>query len=319
MLKVEGVSKRFAQTEALKLIDMTLSEGSILGLVGSNGAGKSTLMRLLCGVYKPDAGSILYDGEPVYDNPLVKEQIAFVPDELYFLPNANSRRMAKFYAGAYRSFDCERFERLCGELKIDPKKPLREFSKGMKRQVAIVLALSCCPRYLFLDEAFDGLDPVKRRQVRALLNDVIGKKHGAVVISSHSLRELEGVCDRLALLHEGELVFCSDTVDLESTCFKVQVALDYSCDRDEFNDLQVLSFEQEGSVLQMIVEGNLKEIRHCLEERDPLLLDILPLNLEEIFLYQLQALGYDSKLLLEDDTHQEKGVTGNVRATTGKD
>lgn len=319
MLKVEGISKRFAQTEALKQIDMTLSEGTILGLVGSNGAGKSTLMRLLCGVYKPDAGSILYDGEPVYDNPAVKEQIVFVPDELYFLPNANSRRMAKFYASAYRSFDSKRFEWLCRELKIDPKKPLREFSKGMKRQVAIVLALSCCPRYLFLDEAFDGLDPVKRRQVRTLLNDVIGKKNGAVVISSHSLRELEGVCDRLTLLHEGKIVFCSDTADLESTCFKVQVALSCPCDRDEFADLQVLSFEQEGSVIQMIVEGELEEIRARLEERKPLLLDILPLNLEEIFLYQMQALGYDSKLLLEDDTHQEKGVTGDDRAETDQD
>jgi ABC-2 type transport system ATP-binding protein len=263
--------------------------------VGSNGAGKSTFLRLLCGIYKADAGKILYDGMPVYENPGVKETIMFVPDELYFLPQASMNRMAKMYRAIYKNFSMEKFKKLAEAFGLDPKANINTFSKGMKRQAATALALAVQPKYLFFDETFDGLDPVKRNLVKTLIYNDVAERNSTAIITSHSLRELEDTCDQLALLHQGGIVFESDIQDLKTSLFKVQIAFrePYSCDL--FGDLPMLTYTQKGSVATFILRGDKEETEARLSAMDPLVLDILPLSLEEVFIHEMEALGYSNK------------------------
>lgn len=295
MITVKNITKTFDGQTALSKLNCEIPDGKIYGLVGSNGAGKSTLLRIMTGIFRPDNGEVDFDGEPVYDNPKVKEQFIFVPDDLYFLPGANMKRMAKFYRNFYPNFSMERFEHLTKTLKLNPSKALSGFSKGMRRQVATVLALSCRPKYYFFDETFDGLDQIMRDAVKKLIYDDICERGVTAVLTSHSLRELDNTCDELALLHEGKIVFSHEVEDIKTTAKKVQVAFAESVTKEEFEQLcngRCLSVHCEGRVVQAILNEGAEESEARIRAKNPVLLEILPLSLEEIFTYEMEALGY---------------------------
>lgn len=292
MIEVKALTKRFGDFTALDNVTCNIPEGCIYGMVGSNGAGKSTLLRLISGVYRPDAGAVFIDGQPVYENKTVKARIAFVPDDLFFLGGADMRRMAQLYAAAYPAFDKARFEALTAAFKLDPKKPLSAFSKGMKRQAAIILSLSSRPKYIFFDETFDGLDPIMRTLVKKLIVEDVIDRHATAIITSHSLRELEDTCDQLALLHKGGLVLESDVQNLKTSLFKIQIAFNHEYDRDLFEGLDILHYTRHGSVASFIVRGDREQTVATLQAKLPVLLDVLPLSLEEVFTYEMEALGY---------------------------
>lgn len=292
MIEVKALTKRFGDFTALDNVTCNIPEGCIYGMVGSNGAGKSTLLRLISGVYRPDAGAVFVDGQPVYENKAVKARIAFVPDDLFFLGGADMRRMAQLYAAAYPAFDKARFEALTAAFKLDPKKPLSAFSKGMKRQAAIILSLSSRPKYIFFDETFDGLDPIMRTLVKKLIVEDVLDRHATAIITSHSLRELEDTCDQLALLHKGGLVLESDVQNLKTSLFKIQIAFNHEYDRDLFEGLDILHYTRHDSVASFIVRGDREQTVATLQAKLPVLLDVLPLSLEEVFTYEMEALGY---------------------------
>ena len=292
MIKAENIVKKFDQFTALNGISCNIPSGCIYGMVGSNGAGKSTFLRLMSGVYRPDEGQITIDGEPVYENPAAKGKIAFVPDELYFLPGATMDRMAALYQSIYPNFDHERYAYLAEAFGLNPRKQLNTFSKGMRRQAAIILAISCKPDYLFMDETFDGLDPVMRNLVKGLICQDVAERNATAVIASHSLRELEDTCDQLALLHKGGVILESDIGDLKTTLFKVQIAFKDEYGISRFEGMPLLHFSKKGSVTNLIARGDREELVTRLREMNPLLLDVLPLTLEEVFTYEMEALGY---------------------------
>ena len=289
---------KFDDFTALKNLNCEIPEACIYGLVGSNGAGKSTFLRLISGIYRPDSGEVTFDGEPVYENPEVKKKILYVPDELYFLPQSNMTRMAELYNSIYDSFNYERFHNLIKTFGLDPKANINTFSKGMKRQAATILALSSMPEFLFFDETFDGLDPVMRNLVKQVIyNDVLERKT-TTIITSHSLRELEDTCDQLALLHKGGIVFESDIQDLKTALFKVQVAFNGEYTKERFAGIEMLDYNQVGSVCTFIARGDKEEVVAKIRALEPVLLDVLPLNLEEVFIYEMESLGYAFKEIL---------------------
>ena len=298
MICADNVTKKFDDFEALRGLTCQIPEACVYGLVGSNGAGKSTFLRLISGIYRADSGTVTFDGEPVYENPDVKSKIMYVPDELYFLPQSNMNRMADLYRSIYSDFNMERFHDLVKTFGLNPNSNINTFSKGMKRQAATILALSAMPKYLFFDETFDGLDPVMRNLVkRVIYNDVMERKT-TTIITSHSLRELEDACDQLALLHQGGIVFESDIQNLKTMLFKVQVAFSEAYDKSKFEGIEMLSYTQLGSVATFIARGEREAVTEKIRNLSPVLLDILPLNLEEVFIYEMEALGYAFKDIL---------------------
>lgn len=292
MISVTGLTKIFDDYKALENVTCQIPEGCIYGMVGSNGAGKSTFLRLISGIYKSDAGKIEVDGQDVYENVEMKNKIAFVPDDLYFLNHASMNRMAKLYKNLYPDFDMERFKFLVETFKLNPSKSINTFSKGMKRQAATILAISCRPKYLFLDETFDGLDPVMRNLVKSLICKDVEERKATAILTSHSLRELEDTCDQLALLHKGGLVFESDITNMKTSLFKVQTAFIDEYTKERFDKLEVLHFSKSGSVSNIIVKGDRDEVANYIKGMKPVILDILPLTLEEVFTYEMEALGY---------------------------
>ena len=292
MIAADSLTKSFDGFTALNHISCTIPRGCIYGLVGSNGAGKSTFLRLLAGIYRPDSGSVTLEGQPIFENPGIKSRLAFGPDDWYFLNGASIRRMADLYRAAYPTFDTARYRCLVETFRLDEKKPLNHFSKGMRRQAATILAVSCRPDYLFLDETFDGLDPVMRRLVKNLLCEDVMERRATAILASHSLRELEDTCDQLALLHEGGLVFESDIQNLKTSLFKVQIAFLDAYGRERFDGLDVLHFSKRGSVSTLIVRGDRERTSAMLRAMQPAILDLLPLTLEEVFTFEMEALGY---------------------------
>lgn len=292
MIKAENLTKKFDGFTALNQLSCSIPDGCVYGLVGSNGAGKSTFLRLVSGIYKPDGGSVAIDGVTVYDNPDVKKRFVFVPDELYFLPQSSMERMAKLYASVFPGFDKNRYGELVQTFGLDPKANLNTFSKGMRRQAATILALSCMADYIFFDETFDGLDPVIRNLVRKILYNDVCERNSAAVITSHSLRELEDTCDQLALLHKGGIVFESDVQNLKTSLFKVQVAFNADYDKSLFEGLNIMNFSKKGSVANIILRGGREEAVRFIKSKQPVLFEILPLSLEEVFIYEMDALGY---------------------------
>lgn len=289
---------KFDDFTALKDMNCKIPEACIYGLVGSNGAGKSTFLRLISGIYRPDSGEVTINGRPVYENPQVKNKILYIPDELYFLPQSNMNRMAELYSSIYENFSYERFENLTKTFGLNPRANINTFSKGMKRQAATILALSSMPEILLFDETFDGLDPVMRNLVKQVIyNDVMERKT-TTIITSHSLRELEDTCDQLALLHKGGIVFESDIQDLKTALFKIQVAFSDNYSKERFADIEMLDYNQMGSVATFIARGDKNEVVAKIRALEPVLLDVLPLNLEEVFIYEMESLGYAFKEIL---------------------
>ena len=304
MICAENVTLTFRTADmkkpfvALNNLSCNIPSGCIYGLVGSNGAGKSTFLRLISGVYRPDCGSVSIDGLPVYENPEAKDKILYVPDDLYFLPQSTMLGMARFYKAIYPKFNWERFYNLTETFKLDPTGNLNAFSKGMRRQAATILGLSTMPQYLFFDETFDGLDPVMRNLVKQVIYSDVLERQTTTIITSHSLRELEDTCDQLALLHKGGIVFESDIQNLKTSLFKIQTAFAEPFTRDKFAGIEILSYSQMGSVCSLIVRGDREETAAKIRAMNPLLLDLLPLNLEEVFIYEMEALGYAFKDIL---------------------
>ncbi|MBR4906101.1 MAG: ABC transporter ATP-binding protein [Clostridia bacterium] len=301
MITASFVTKRFDDTVALQKLNCTIPEGCVYGLVGSNGSGKSTLLRLISGIYRPEEGKITIDDQEVFDNPSVKNRIVFVPDELYFLPHANLRRMEQLYASVYERFSHERFETLLKEFSLNPDKPLNTFSKGMRRQAATILALSCRADYILFDETFDGLDPVMRNLVKNLLYNEVMERKVTAVVTSHSLRELEDTCDQLALLHKGGIIFESDVDHLKTSLFKVQIAFSDEYGKERFDGVEMLSYDKHGSVATMIVRGDRDETEAKLKALNPVLFEVLPLSLEEVFVYEMGQRGYEFSEVLKQE------------------
>jgi ABC-2 type transport system ATP-binding protein len=292
MITVENLTKKFENFTALDGISCSIMDGCIYGMVGSNGAGKSTFLRLVTGIYKADSGKINVDDMEVYENPKAKGLMAFVPDELYFLNGASMNRMAQLYEAVYPDFDRKRYVHLTESFQLDPKKNLATFSKGMKRQAATILALSCKPKYLFMDETFDGLDPVMRNLVKSIICQDVEERKATAILTSHSLRELEDTCDQLSLLHKGGLVFESDITSLKTSLFKVQVAFHEEYGKEKFQDIEVLHYQKRGSVTNIIVRGDREAVVRRIQRMEPVILEVLPLSLEEVFTYEMEALGY---------------------------
>ncbi len=293
MIEAKAVSKSFDGFLALNDLDMTVPKGSIYGLVGPNGAGKSTILRHLCGVYRPDGGVITIEGQPVYENPTIKERMVVIPDDVYYYGSASVREMMKFYRGMYPTFSMERFEKLAEAFpEVDAKRPIRRMSKGMQKQAAFWLAMSCCPDYLLLDEPVDGLDPVMRRQVWSLLMGDVAERGTTVLVSSHNLRELEDVCDHVGILSHGQVVIERSLSQLQGTTVKLQVAFPDGVQPGLPQGMEVLHQSQLGRVYTYIVRGSADEVQQQVEAIRPLFVEALPLSLEEIFIYEMGGNDY---------------------------
>ena len=296
MITTKGLTKKIDGVTALEDVTCTIQNGCIYGMVGSNGAGKSTFLRVLSGVYKADGGEALLDGQPIYENPSAKAKIAYVPDELYYLPAANLKRMGRMYSALYPEFDWDSFNTLVKDLGLPIDRGINTFSKGMRRQALTILALASKPEYIFFDETFDGLDPVMRNYIKKLICQDVVDRGATAIITSHSLRELEDTCDQLSLLHKGGLILESDVQNLKTSQYKIQIAFTEDYDRSKFDGIDIVHFVKHGSVTNMIVRGDRSETVMKLSALNPVLLDVLPLTLEEVFTYEMEALGYSFNL-----------------------
>ena len=294
MIKINEVVKTFDGFRALDGLTMQVEHGSIYGLVGPNGAGKSTILRHITGVYRPDSGEILVDSQPIYENPEVKQRIFSIPDELYYFTSASTRDMMKFYRGIYPSFSMERYEALKAAFPgVNERHPIRRLSKGMQKQSAFWLALCCQPDLLVLDEPVDGLDPVMRRQVWSLLMGDVAQRGTTVLVSSHNLRELEDVCDHVGILSRGKVLLQRSLTDLQDNVVKMQVVFDSPELPPLLAELELLHASQVGRVHTLIIRGSAAQVKSVLASCQPILMDALPLTLEEIFIYELGGEDYE--------------------------
>ena len=296
MIELKNVDKTLGGVHAVDHVSGTIREGMVFGLIGSNGAGKSTLLRMISGVIRPDDGTILCDGAPVFENPEAKAQICFLPDTPYFFPNADIRQMRDYYAMIYPSFNRKQFDALAARFRLDPKRSIHAFSKGMKKQVSILLGLCAGTKYLLCDETFDGLDPVVRQAVKSLIAAEIIERDFTPVISSHNLRELEDICDSIGLLHEGRLLLTRDLDDAKNNICKLQCVIhDSRREQELISSLRILKMERTGSLLTLTVRGERTETLQRAQAQEPLFVEALPLTLEEIFISETEVAGYDIK------------------------
>ena len=296
MIEIRNVVKEFDSFRALDGLNMTVPDGAVYGLVGPNGAGKSTIIRHLTGIYRQDSGDILIDGEPVFENPSVKNRIAYIPDDIFFFPNASISEMAGFYRSIYPQFDNERFNKLGEVFGLDTKRQMRKLSKGMQKQAAFWLAMSLRPDVLILDEPVDGLDPVMRRQVWNLVLADVAENGTTVLISSHNLRELEDVCDHVGIMNGGKVLLEHPLAELQANIVKVLVAL--PDDAELPAGLDILHQSSQGRLYTLIVHGDAAEVTNRLSTAQPQYLDVVPLTLEEIFIYELGGADYAVKDIL---------------------
>ena len=296
MIELKNVDKTLGGVHAVDHVSGTIREGMVFGLIGSNGAGKSTLLRMISGVIRPDDGTVLCDGAPVFENPEAKAQICFLPDTPYFFPNADIRQMRDYYAMIYPSFNRKQFDALAARFRLDPKRSIHAFSKGMKKQVSILLGLCAGTKYLLCDETFDGLDPVVRQAVKSLIAAEIIERDFTPVISSHNLRELEDICDSIGLLHEGRLLLTRDLDDAKNNICKLQCVIpDSRREQELISSLRILKMERTGSLLTLTVRGERTETLKKTQAQEPLFVEALPLTLEEIFISETEVAGYDIK------------------------
>ncbi len=292
MLKLCNVTKTFGSFAALKELTLTVPKGSVFGLVGPNGAGKSTAIRVLTGVYQPDGGAVTMDGCPVFENPEIKARIGYIPDEIFFFPSATLAEMRRFYKGIYKNFDDALFDRLCEVFKLPLKSQLRRFSKGMQKQAAFQLTLCTHADVLILDEPVDGLDPVMRRQVWSLVLSDVAQRGTTVLISSHNLRELEDVCDHVGIMDHGTMLLQRSLADMQGNLVKLQLAGEIP------EGLEILHESGSGKLKTLVVRGTAEQVTRAVEAMKPLFYDVLPLSLEEIFIYELGGVNDEVKNIL---------------------
>lgn len=299
MMKLQGTVKRFGEFAALDGVDLEIPKGTAFGLLGSNGAGKSTILRLFSGIYAPDDGQVLIDGEPVYDHVAAKQKVFFINDETVQYAGYTLTQLKNSYKQFYPNFSEEIFEKLEGAIQLPRDRKLSTFSKGMKRQAIVIIGIACCTPYLLLDEAFDGLDPTMRIIVKRMLVDAMCERGLTVVISSHNLKEINEMCDTAALLHRGKIIFNRQLDSLKGAVHKVQTAF---ADKErvytqaDFPGLEILHFDKKQSIYHIIAKGDEDAIHAALAPYHPLIADLIPLTLEEIFIYELEGLGYDSNV-----------------------
>lgn len=295
MIRITDVVKDFDGFRALNHLNMHVPKGAIYGLVGPNGAGKSTIIRHITGAYRQDQGEVTIDGMDVFENPVAKAKFAYIPDDIFYFTQADTIDMMKYYKGIYRSFDVELFHRLADCFPaVDVKRNIRSLSKGMQKQVAFWLSVCCRPELLILDEPVDGLDPVMRRQIWSIIMSDVAEHGTTVLVSSHNLRELEDVCDHVGIMNEGKILIEKSLSDLQGSVTKVQVA--FAGDMPKLPEhLQVLHKVTTGRVHTLILKGDQREAQAALAAMEPLLLDVLPLTLEEIFIYELGGVDYEVK------------------------
>ena len=292
MLQIKNVTKTFGQFKALDNLSMTVPKGTVYGLVGPNGAGKSTAIRLLTGVYTPDEGQLTMDGQDVYENVAVKERIGYIPDEIFYFPSATLEDMRKFYKGLYPKFDDALFDRLYEIFNLPPKSPLRRFSKGMQKQAAFHLAICCRPEVLILDEPVDGLDPVMRRQVWSLILSDVAEHGTTVLISSHNLRELEDICDHVGIMDHGHMLLEKSLADMQGSTVKLQLVGELPEGLDVFHE------SKSGRLSTYIIRGGADQVTAKVASANPAYFDVLPLSLEEIFIYELGGVNYEVKNII---------------------
>ena len=292
MLEMKNVTKSFGKFKALDDLSMTVPKGSVYGLVGPNGAGKSTAIRLMTGIYRPDSGSITLEGMPVYENPVNKARMGYIPDDIFYFPSASMEEMRKFYKSIYPQFDDALYEKLFEAFQLPRKSPVRRFSKGMQKQAAFHLSLCIHPEMLILDEPVDGLDPVMRRQVLSLILSDVAANGTTVLISSHNLRELEDICDHVGIMDHGKMLLERSLQDMQGATHKVQLVGEVP------EGLDVLHESQAGRLKTLVVRGNAQEISRRISASAPIYFDVLPLSLEEIFIYELGGVNYEVKNIL---------------------
>ena len=298
MIIFDQVKKHLDGKQILKLDHLQIPKGSIYGLIGANGAGKSTMLRLISGVYFTDGGVVSVDGENILDNAEIKAKMFFVADDPYFIPQATLEDMAEFFHTYYPSFDRTLYEQLSESFELPAQNKISTFSKGMRRQAIILLALACRPEYLLLDESFDGLDPVMRQRLRRIMIDIAADRDMTVLISSHNLQELDEFCDRVGVLYHGELLYDITLEQLKDGVHKYQLAFSAPVGQEYFSRFRLLSCEIIGKFATLVIRGERDVLNRKIESLEPLAVEEFPLSLEEIFIYEMEAKGYDYKNIL---------------------
>ena len=289
MLEMKNVTKTFGKFKALDDLSMTVPKGSVYGLVGPNGAGKSTAIRLMTGIYRPDSGSITLEGMPVYENPVNKVCMGYIPDDIFYFPSASMEEMKSFYKGIYPQFDEKLYNKLFEAFQLPKKGAIRRFSKGMQKQAAFHLSLCTHPEMLILDAPVDGLDPVMRRQVWSLILSEVAANGTTVLVSSHNLRELEDICDHVGIMDHGKMLLERSLQDMQGATHKLQLVGEVP------EGLDVLHESQTGRLKTLVVRGDAREISRKVSAANPVYFDVLPLSLEEIFIYELGGVNYEVK------------------------
>lgn len=299
MIEVTNISKSFDDIKAVDHVTVEIQEGSVFGFVGTNGAGKSTLLRMLSGIIKPDGGVIKIDGMEIFENTMAKELMFYISDNQYYFNNAAPKDMKKFYQVIYPNFDRERFDNLMNQFELPQNRKINTFSKGMKKQLSVIIGICANTKYLFCDETFDGLDPVVRQAVKSIIAKEIADRNMTTIIASHNLRELEDICDHVGLLHRGGILFSRDLYDMKLNIHKIQCVFNNEDDPSKvFESLDIIKQEQRGSLYTISVRGNREEIAGVFEEMEPIYFEILPLSLEEVFICETEVVGYDIKKLI---------------------
>ena len=299
MIETKGISKSFDDILAINDIDVTINDKEIFGLIGTNGAGKSTFLRMLAGIIKPDKGEILVDNEKIYENTVKKQEIFYISDDQYFYVTGTPKDMARYYRMYYPDFNMERFYDMLNRFGLSKKRKIRTFSKGMKKQLSVILGLCSGCRYLLCDETFDGLDPVMRQAVKSMLAGEIMEREFTPIIASHNLRELEDICDHVGLLHQGGVLLSRGLDAMKLSVHKVQCVFPDQPSKDLAKaSLDIVKYEERGSLSIMVVRGNTEDVMASINSQNPLFLDVLPLSLEEIFISETEVVGYDMSKII---------------------
>lgn len=298
MIEINDVSKQFDEIKALSHIHASISQGHVFGLIGTNGAGKSTLMRCMCGIYQPDTGSITLDGQNVFANPVAQQHFFFISDDQFYISNGTPGDMSRFYKTYYPAFDSDHFEKLLSAIGLKPDRKINTFSKGMKKQLSVLLGICSGASYLLCDETFDGLDPVMRQTVKRLFIEEIEDRKLTPVIASHNLRELEDICDHVGLLHKGGILFAKDLDEMKLGIHRLQCVFSAGEDYDRLKEqLEILHTDNRGSLFTLTIRGERERVDTAMRGLTPIFYEILPLSLEEIFISETEVQGYDFKNL----------------------
>ena len=297
MIEVKGCSKAFGQVKAVNQATLDIGDREVFGLVGSNGAGKSTLLRMMAGIILPDQGEIMIDGLPVYENEDAKKLFFYISDDSYFPPNYTAADMVRFYRNFYPRYRVKLFHELMEQFHLEENRKISTYSKGMKKQLLVIIGVCTDTKYLFCDETFDGLDPVMRQAVKSLFASEIMNREFTPVIASHNLRELEDTCDHVGIMNQGKIMIERSLSDLQGNISKIQVACQSGVPKlpDRF---EILHMSNTGRVYTLIVKGNPKEAEEILLKENPTIVDVLPLTLEEIFIYEMGGADYEVKDIL---------------------